>query len=32
MIHASAQGVYVSPLFEPWRRAEFSWGRRLPGS
>jgi cell wall-associated NlpC family hydrolase len=32
MIHASAQGVYVSPLFDPWRRAEFSWARRMPGS
>jgi cell wall-associated NlpC family hydrolase len=32
MIHASAQGVYVSPLFDPERRASFSWGRRMPGS
>jgi hypothetical protein len=29
MIHASAQGVYVSPLFDEWRRARFSWARRL---
>jgi cell wall-associated NlpC family hydrolase len=29
MIHASAQGVYVSPLFEPWRAARFSWARRV---
>jgi cell wall-associated NlpC family hydrolase len=29
MIHASAQGVYVSPLFEAWRLSEFSWARRL---
>jgi cell wall-associated NlpC family hydrolase len=29
MIHASSQGVYVSPLFEGWRRGEFSWARRV---
>ena len=29
MIHASGQGVYVSPLFEQWRRNEFTWGRRV---
>ena len=29
MIHSSSQGVYVSPLFEDWRRAEFSWARRV---
>lgn len=29
MIHSSSQGVYVSPLFEDWRREEFSWARRL---
>lgn len=29
MIHASAQGVYVSPLFEEWRAKEFSWARRV---
>jgi cell wall-associated NlpC family hydrolase len=29
MIHASAQGVYVSPLFDPWRAREFSWARRV---
>jgi cell wall-associated NlpC family hydrolase len=29
MIHASGQGVYVSSLAEPWRRAEFSWARRI---
>ncbi|HEU4977191.1 MAG TPA: NlpC/P60 family protein [Baekduia sp.] len=29
MIHASAQGVYVSPLFDPWRAHEFSWARRV---
>ncbi|MEA2254074.1 MAG: peptidoglycan DL-endopeptidase CwlO [Solirubrobacteraceae bacterium] len=27
MIHASDQGVYVSPLFDGWRRHEFSWAR-----
>jgi cell wall-associated NlpC family hydrolase len=29
MIHASAQGVYVSPLFEEWRAKRFSWARRV---
>jgi cell wall-associated NlpC family hydrolase len=29
MIHSSSQGVYVSPLFDEWRRAEFSWARRV---
>jgi cell wall-associated NlpC family hydrolase len=29
MIHASAQGVYVSPLFEEWRAERFSWARRV---
>jgi cell wall-associated NlpC family hydrolase len=29
MIHASAQGVYVSPLFDAWRASEFSWARRV---
>jgi cell wall-associated NlpC family hydrolase len=29
MIHSSSQGVYVSPLFEGWRRGEFSWARRV---
>jgi cell wall-associated NlpC family hydrolase len=29
MINASGQGVYVSPLFEQWRRDEFAWGRRV---
>jgi cell wall-associated NlpC family hydrolase len=29
MIHSSDQGVYVSPLFESWRRAEFVWARRV---
>ena len=29
MINASGQGVYVSPLFEHWRRNEFTWGRRV---
>jgi len=29
MIHASGQGVYVSPLFDPWRAKEFSWARRI---
>jgi hypothetical protein len=29
MIHSSSQGVYVSPLFDDWRRAEFSWARRV---
>jgi cell wall-associated NlpC family hydrolase len=29
MLHSSSQGVTVAPLFEPWRRAEFSWGRRV---
>jgi hypothetical protein len=29
MINASGQGVYVSPLFERWRLAEFAWARRV---
>jgi cell wall-associated NlpC family hydrolase len=29
MIHSSEQGVFVGPLFEDWRRAEFVWGRRV---
>jgi cell wall-associated NlpC family hydrolase len=29
MIHASDQGVYVSPLFDPWRAKRFSWARRV---
>jgi cell wall-associated NlpC family hydrolase len=30
MVHASAQGVYVSPLrLDPWRAARFSWARRV---
>jgi cell wall-associated NlpC family hydrolase len=29
MIHSSAQGVYVSPLFDPWRAKRFSWARRV---
>lgn len=29
MIHSSAQGVYVSPLFDAWRAREFSWARRV---
>jgi cell wall-associated NlpC family hydrolase len=29
MINASGQGVYVSPLFEQWRRDEFVWARRV---
>jgi cell wall-associated NlpC family hydrolase len=29
MIHASAQGVYVSPLFDPWRAKRFSWAKRI---
>ncbi|HEX7299326.1 MAG TPA: NlpC/P60 family protein [Solirubrobacteraceae bacterium] len=29
MIHASSQGVFVSPLFDPWRAHEFSWARRV---
>jgi cell wall-associated NlpC family hydrolase len=29
MIHASAQGVYVSPLFDEWRANRFSWARRV---
>jgi cell wall-associated NlpC family hydrolase len=29
MIHASAQGVYVSSLDEGWRRDRFTWGRRV---
>jgi cell wall-associated NlpC family hydrolase len=29
MIHSSSQGVYVAPLFESWRQAEFAWARRV---
>ena len=29
MIHSSDQGVYVSPLFDPWRAKRFSWARRV---
>ena len=29
MIHSSAQGVYVSPLFDASRAREFSWARRV---
>jgi cell wall-associated NlpC family hydrolase len=29
MIHASSQGVFVSPLFDSWRASEFSWARRV---
>jgi cell wall-associated NlpC family hydrolase len=30
MIHASEQGVYVSPLrLDPWRAGRFSWARRV---
>jgi cell wall-associated NlpC family hydrolase len=29
MIHASAQGVYVSSLDEDWRRERFTWARRV---
>lgn len=30
MVHASAQGVYVSPLrLDPWRAGRFSWARRV---
>ena len=29
MIHSSSQGVFVSPLFDPWRAHEFSWARRV---
>ena len=29
MIHSSVEGVYVAPLFEPWRLHEFSWARRV---
>jgi cell wall-associated NlpC family hydrolase len=30
MIHASDQGVYVSPLrLDPWRAKRFSWARRV---
>ncbi|HLM49676.1 MAG TPA: NlpC/P60 family protein [Solirubrobacteraceae bacterium] len=31
MIHSSSAGagVYVAPLFEPWRVRRFSWGRRV---
>ena len=29
MIHASAQGVYVSSLDEGWRQDRFAWARRI---
>ena len=29
MINASSQGVFVSPLFEQWRRDGFAWARRV---
>ncbi|MFL5885709.1 MAG: C40 family peptidase [Thermoleophilaceae bacterium] len=29
MINSSDQGVFVAPLFEDWRRGEFSWARRV---
>ena len=30
MIHASGQGVYLSPLrLDPWRTGRFSWARRV---
>lgn len=29
MIHSSSQGVYVSPLFESWRREGFAWARGI---
>jgi cell wall-associated NlpC family hydrolase len=29
MIHSSDQGVFVSSLADSWRRAEFSWARRV---
>jgi cell wall-associated NlpC family hydrolase len=29
MIHSSDQGVYISSLDDPWRRAEFAWARRV---
>ena len=29
MIHASAQGVYVSSLDEGWRQDRFTWARRV---
>jgi cell wall-associated NlpC family hydrolase len=29
MLHASAQGVYVSSLAESWRRKAFAWARRV---
>lgn len=29
MINSSFEGVYVSPLFEGWRRHQFSWARRV---
>jgi cell wall-associated NlpC family hydrolase len=29
MINSSDQGVAVAPLFEDWRRGEFSWARRV---
>jgi cell wall-associated NlpC family hydrolase len=29
MIHASTQGVFVSPLFDSWRAHDFSWARRV---
>jgi cell wall-associated NlpC family hydrolase len=29
MIHSSDQGVFVAPLWESWRRAEFLWARNV---
>jgi cell wall-associated NlpC family hydrolase len=29
MLHASAQGVYVSSLDDAWRRDQFAWARRV---
>ena len=29
MINSSDEGVTVAPLFEDWRRGEFSWARRV---
>jgi cell wall-associated NlpC family hydrolase len=29
MIHSSSQGVYVASLEDPWRRARFTWARRV---
>jgi cell wall-associated NlpC family hydrolase len=29
MVHSSSEGVYVSPLFEDWRRNSFAWARRV---